>query len=83
MYQSRYERSTEIDINTTGNFSSPCWEIPMDQSCKKIRSHNLRSRLIATFFCTDSGATLDLHASKKDNSSVDNHPVICTFFVLK
>ena len=30
---------------------------------------------------TDFGATLDLSASEKDNSSVDNHAVICIFFV--
>ena len=30
--------------------------------------------------CTDFGVILDLHAFKKDNSSVDNHPVICIFF---
>ena len=30
---------------------------------------------------TDFGATLDLSAAKKDNSSVDNHAVICIFFV--
>ena len=32
--------------------------------------------------CTDFGATLDLSASEKDNSSVDNHAVICIFFVI-
>ena len=30
---------------------------------------------------TDFGATLDLSAAEKDNSSVDNHAVICIFFV--
>ena len=32
--------------------------------------------------CTDFGATLDLCASEKDNCSVDNHAVLCIFFVL-
>lgn len=32
--------------------------------------------------CTDFGATLDLGAMEKDNSSVNNHAVICIFFVL-
>ena len=32
--------------------------------------------------CTDFGATLDLFASEKDNSSVNNHAVLCIFFVL-
>ena len=31
---------------------------------------------------TDFGATLDLCASKKDNCSVDNHAILCIFFVL-
>lgn len=29
--------------------------------------------------CTDFGATLDLSAAEKDNSSVNNHAVICIF----
>ena len=33
-------------------------------------------------FCTDFGATLDLQASEKDNSSVNNHVVVCIFFVV-
>ena len=37
---------------------------------------------VSCVICTDFGATLDLHASEKDNSSVDNHAVICIFFVL-
>ena len=32
--------------------------------------------------CTDFGATPDLFASEKDNSSVNNHAVLCIFFVL-
>ena len=31
---------------------------------------------------TDFGATLDLCAAEKDNSSVNNHAVVCIFFVL-
>ena len=31
---------------------------------------------------TDFGATLDLRAAEYDNSSVDNHAVICIFFCL-
>ena len=31
--------------------------------------------------CTDFGATLDLGASEKDNSSVNNHAVIAIFLV--
>jgi len=31
---------------------------------------------------TDFGATLDLKAIETNNSSVDNHTVICIFFVL-
>ena len=31
---------------------------------------------------TDFGATLDLYAAEKDNSSVNNHAVVCIFFVL-
>jgi hypothetical protein len=31
---------------------------------------------------TDFGATLDLCAAEKDNSSVNNHAVICIFFVI-
>lgn len=31
--------------------------------------------------CTDFAATLDLKASEKDNSSVDNHAVVCIFLV--
>ena len=30
---------------------------------------------------TDFGATLDLSAAENDNSSVDNHAIICIFFV--
>jgi len=41
-------------------------------------SNPLHTRVI----CTDFGATLDLSAIEKDNSSVDNHAVICIFFVL-
>ena len=33
-------------------------------------------------FFTDFGGTLDLSASEKDNASVNNHAVICIFFVL-
>ena len=36
---------------------------------------------VCRVICTDFGATLDLHASEKDNSSIDNHAVICIFFV--
>ena len=32
--------------------------------------------------CTIFRATLDLWASKKDNCSVDNHAILCIFFVL-
>ena len=32
--------------------------------------------------CTDVGATLDLMAAEKDNSSVNNHAVICILFVI-
>ena len=32
--------------------------------------------------CADFGATLDLGAVEKDNCSVDNHAVICIFFVV-
>eukprot|EP00957_Ditylum_brightwellii_P192632 14667088-Ditylum_brightwellii.AAC.1 len=32
--------------------------------------------------CTNFGSTLDLFASEKDNSSVDNHAALCIFFVL-
>ena len=32
--------------------------------------------------CTDFGATLDLSAVEKDNCSVDNHAVICIFFIV-
>lgn len=31
--------------------------------------------------CTDFGATLDLFGAEVDNSSVNNHAVICIFFV--
>ena len=31
---------------------------------------------------TDFGASLDLCAAEKDNSSVNNHAVVCIFFVL-
>ena len=37
---------------------------------------------VSRVICTDFGATLDLHACETDNSSVDNHAVICIFFVL-
>ena len=37
---------------------------------------------VSCVICTNFGATLDLHACEKDNSSVDNHAVICIFFVL-
>ena len=43
-----------------------------------LMSNHLHTRVI----CTDFGATLDLSAIEKDNSSVDNHAVICIFFVL-
>eukprot|EP00957_Ditylum_brightwellii_P039044 2950912-Ditylum_brightwellii.AAC.1 len=33
-------------------------------------------------FCTYFGATLDLRASETDNCSVDNHAILCIFFVL-
>ena len=32
--------------------------------------------------CTDFGATLDLGAVEKGNCSVDNHSVMCIFFVV-
>ena len=32
--------------------------------------------------CTDFEATLDVRAVKKDNCFVDNHAVICIFFVI-
>eukprot|EP00957_Ditylum_brightwellii_P016816 1266420-Ditylum_brightwellii.AAC.1 len=32
--------------------------------------------------CQDFGTTLDLFASKKANSGVDNHAFLCTFFFL-
>ena len=32
--------------------------------------------------CTDFGATLDLRGAEADNCSVDNHAVVCIFFVL-
>ena len=32
--------------------------------------------------CTDFGATLDLGAVEKDNCSVDNHAIICIFFII-
>jgi hypothetical protein len=40
-------------------------------------SHPDRHRII----CTDFGATLDLGAIEKDNCSVNNHAVVCIFFV--
>ena len=43
-----------------------------------IMSHPDKTRVI----CTDFGATLDLRAKETDNSSVDNHAVVCIFFVL-
>ena len=33
-------------------------------------------------FCTDFGSAVVLSASEQDNSSVDNHAVICIFFVI-
>ena len=42
-----------------------------------IISHSDLHRLIFTNF----GATLDIIAVEKDNSSVNNHAVICIFFV--
>ena len=32
--------------------------------------------------CTGFGATLDLGAAEKGNGSVDNHSVMCIFFVV-
>jgi hypothetical protein len=49
--------------------------------CRKldyIMSDPDRFRII----CTDFGATLDLCAAEKDNSSVNSHAVICIFFIL-
>ena len=43
--------------------------------------HTMSDRDKHRVICTDFGATLDLSAAEKDNSSVDNHAVICIFFV--
>ena len=43
-----------------------------------LMSHPYQHRII----CTNFGATLDLFAMEKDNSSVNNHAVLCIYFVL-
>ena len=43
--------------------------------------HTMSDRDKHRVICTGFGATLDLSAAEKDNSSVDNHAVICIFFV--
>ena len=43
-----------------------------------VMSNSSNTRVTATDF----GAMLSLYASKKDNCSVDNHAVVCIFFVL-
>jgi hypothetical protein len=54
----------------------------------KWKSHCLKldmtmsNPLTSRVFCTDFGATLDLSAIEKDNSSVNSHAVVCIFFVL-
>ena len=42
----------------------------------------MSNALTSCAFFADFGATLDLSASEKDNLSVNDHAVICIFFVL-
>lgn len=58
------------DDNTTGNYSVPCWKI------SKIMSGQNSYRGI----CTNTGATLNLHACEKDYSDVGNHAIVRPFF---
>jgi len=43
--------------------------------------HSMSHPDVHRVFCTDFGATLDLCAIEKDNFSVDNHCVVCIFFL--
>ena len=42
--------------------------------------HTMSDPNLRCVICTDFGASLDLSATEKDNSSVDNHAVLCILF---
>ena len=51
------------------------------KSLMKTIDHVMSNTSLHCLIRTDFRATVDLSAAEKENSSVDNHAVVCIFFV--